>query len=113
MHTQLVVGCLSEVHAALTERHWSESEQTYDALDLIEVYPADCLKVARRFVEDGVDAQYFHRVPTRELGPLFAFGTVGRYGDRSDLDFLRRLVPAHRFTRYALTTIKSLDAVSG
>ncbi|KFX64045.1 hypothetical protein KBK24_0120505 [Burkholderia sp. K24] len=113
MPTQLVVGCLSEVHAALTERHWSETDRTYDALNLVEVYPADCLKVARRFVEDGVDAQYFHRVPMRELGPLFAFGTVGRYGDRSDLDLLRRLVPAHRFTRYALTAIKSLDAIAG
>lgn len=112
MPAQLVIGCLGEVDAALTERHGSEAEGTYKVLRLAEVYAADCLKVARRFVEDGVEANYFHRVPMRELGPLFAFGTVGHRGDRSDIDRLRRLSRAHSFARYALTAIKALDAVS-
>jgi hypothetical protein len=113
MPAQLVIGCLSEVHDALAERHfWGEADQAYQALNLVDIYPADCLKVARRFVEDGVEAQYFHRVPMREIGPLFAFSTVGRYGDRSDISLLRGLSRAHPFARHALAAIKSLDVVS-
>jgi hypothetical protein len=112
MPAQLVVGCLSEVHTALTEWHWSEGEQAYKTMELAEDYPADCLKIARQFVQDGVDAQYFHRVPLREMGPSFAFDTVGRYGDRSDIPVLRRLSRAHPFARHALEAIKSLDAIS-
>ena len=73
MPARLVIGCLSEVHEALNERQWGEDEQAYQALDLVEMYPAHCLRVARRFVEDGVDAQFFHRVPMHEIGPSFAF----------------------------------------
>jgi hypothetical protein len=90
MSPQLVIGCLSEVHAALTERHWSEAAQACEPVNLIDTYPAD-LKVARRFVEAGVGAQYFHRIPLRESGPSFAFSLVGRHGDRSDIDRLRGL----------------------
>jgi hypothetical protein len=113
MPAQLVIGCLSEVHDALAERHfWGEADRAYQALNLVEIYPADCLKVARRFVEDGVEAQYFHRAPIREIGPWFAFNTVGRYGDRSDISLLRGRSRAHPFARQALAAIKALDAVS-
>lgn len=109
---QLVIGCLSEVHEALNEWHWGDAEQPCQRLDLAEIYPADCLRIARQFVEAGVDAQYFHRARMRELGPSFAFGTIGRYGDRSDIDGLRGLSRAHPFARHALAAIKSLDTVS-
>lgn len=116
MPAQLVVGCLSEVHEALARQLWDPGEQAYVAayqpLDLIDVYPVECLSVARRFVEDGADAQYFHRVPVREIGPSYAFDVVGRYGDRSDVDRLRHLSRAHRFARHAIAAIKALDAVS-
>ena len=112
MPVRLVIGCLSEGHEALTERHWGEDEQAYQPLDLVEMYPAHCLRVARRFVEDGVDAQFFRRVPMHEIGRSFAFDTIGRCGDRSDIDRLRGLSRAHRFARHALAAIKSLDAVS-
>ncbi len=112
MSAQLVIGCLSEVDDALTERHWSGTEQAYQPLDLAEVYPADCLKVARRFVGDSLEAEYFRRVPLREIGSALAFSVVGRYGDRSDIDRLRGLSRAHPFARHALVALKSLDAVS-
>ena len=112
MPTQLVIGCLSEVHAALIERHRDKGDETCGPLNLMDVYPTDCLKVARRFVEDGVEAEYFHRVPRRERGPSFAFSVVGRHGDRSDIDRLRGLSRAHPFARYALTALKTLDGVS-
>ncbi|MGZ9159269.1 MAG: hypothetical protein ACXW36_10445, partial [Nitrospira sp.] len=112
MPARLVIGCLSEVDAALTERHWSQTEQAYQPLNLAEVYSADCLRVARRFVEDSLEAEYFHRASLREIGPAFAFRVVGRYGDRSDVDRLRELSRAHPFARYALEALRSLDAVS-
>ena len=52
MPAQLVIGCLSEVDAALTERHWGETKQAHKLRSLIDAYPAECLKVARRFVEE-------------------------------------------------------------
>lgn len=112
MPVQLVIGCLSEVHEALTERHWGEAEQAYEPLDLTEKYQVDCLRVARQFIENSVDAKFFHRVPMRDIGPSFAFDVIGRYGDRGDIDRLRGLSRAHRFARHALAALKSLDAVS-
>ncbi len=113
MPAQLVIGCLGEVCEALAQRSlWGETDHPYPPLDLIEIYRADCLRVARRFVKDGTEAQYFHRVPRRELGPTLALRIVGRYGDRSDIGRLRELSRAHPFARYALEAIKSLDAVS-
>ena len=113
MPVQLVTGCLSEVHDALTERRFGEAGQAYQPLDLVAIYATDCLNVARQFVEDGVDAQFYHRVPAREMGPSFAFDTIGRYGDRSDLERLRRFSRAHQFARFALPAMRSLDTVSG
>lgn len=57
MHTtaaQLVIGDLGDVHAKVTERHVSKAKQAYEALNLAETYPVNCLKVARRFVEDAI-----------------------------------------------------------
>ena len=112
MPAPLVIGCLSEVHEALTDWHWREAMEACYPLDLAEIYSAECLKVARQFVEDGVDAQYFHRTWMREKGPSFAFSTIGRYGDRSDIDCLRVLSRAHPFARHALAAMRSLDVVS-
>lgn len=112
MPEQLVIGCLSDVQKALMERQWYETEQAYEPIKLAEVYSSDCLTIARCFVESGVEARYFHRVPRREQGPSFAFAIIGRYGDRSDIDRLRRFTHAHPFARYALSALRSLDAVS-
>jgi hypothetical protein len=112
MAPQLVIGCMAEVHAALTERQWGEIEQVREMLNLVQTYQADCLRVARRFVVDGVEPRYFHRIPHRELGPTFAFETVGHHGDRSDIESLRKLTFTHPFARYALAAIKLLDGVS-
>jgi hypothetical protein len=111
MSAQLVIGCLSEIHAALVDGHRVGTERAPKPLNLIDTYSADCLKVARRFVEDGLEARYFHRVPFRERGPSFAFSVIERYGDRSDIDCLRGLSRAHPFARYALVALKTLDGV--
>jgi hypothetical protein len=108
---QLVIGCIAEVHDALTQHHWSEMELPYGTLDFAKIYPTESLRVARRFVIDGTEAQYFRRVPHRDWGPTFAFDTVGRYGDRSDIEPLRKLTFAHPFARYALRAIKLLEGV--
>ena len=109
---QLVVGCLSEVQQALFERsHRTERIEAYPPLDLVAAYPMDCLMISRRFIDDGVDAQFYHQVPHKESGMSFAFNTVGVYGDRSDVERLRGRSRAHRFARHALAALKRLDAV--
>jgi hypothetical protein len=112
MPAPLVIGCLSEVHEALCERHSGDADRAYPILNMVDVYSVDCLKVARRFVETGVEAEYFHRVPNRGLGSSFACGTIGRYGDRGDIDLLRGLSRGHAFARHALAAIKLLDTVA-
>ncbi|PQZ82814.1 MULTISPECIES: NERD domain-containing protein [unclassified Brevundimonas] len=106
----LVVGCLSEIHAALTERHWADDNRPYPPIDLRDTYPTESLRLARRFVDAAVDPQYFHAVPLRERGPALAFSTLGRFGDRSDVDVLRRLGRAHRYSSYALAALRTLDS---
>jgi hypothetical protein len=62
MPPQLVIGCLSEVNDALAYRLFSgEAGRGYPPLNLIEVYPGECLEVARCFVKSGVAVEYFHR----------------------------------------------------
>ncbi|MBL8552845.1 MAG: AAA family ATPase [Phenylobacterium sp.] len=108
----LVVGCLSEINAALMERHWADENRPYPPIDLRDTYPAECLRLARRFVAAAVDPQYFHAVPMRERGPELAFSTLGRFGDRIDVDVLRRLGRGHRYSSYALDALKILDSAA-
>lgn len=62
--------------------------------------------------ERSADPQYFHAVPLRERGPVLAFSTLGRFGDRSDVDVLRPLGRAHRYSSYALDALKILDSAA-
>lgn len=113
MPAQLVVGCLSEIQKALSDRcHQGDRVGAYPPLDLVAAYPTDCLAVSRRFIDDGVDARFYHQVPHREDGMSFAFNTVGTYGDRGDVERLRGRSMAHRFARYALATLKRLESGS-
>jgi hypothetical protein len=111
MPAQLVVGCLSEIQKALSDRFIpSERVDAYPPLDFVAAYPSDCLAVSRRFIDDGIDAQFYHRVPHREDGMTLAFDTVAIYGDRSDVERLRGRSRAHRFARHALAALKRLES---
>jgi len=113
MPAQLVVGCLSEIQKALFDRfRQGDRVEAYPPLDLVAAYPSDCLAVSRRFIDDGVDAQFYHQVPHRDDGMSFAFDTVGIYGDRSDVERLQGRSRAHRFARYALAALKRLESGS-
>lgn len=106
MPAQLIVGC----QKALSYRFIpSERVDAYPPLNFVAAYPSDCLAVSRRFIDDGADAQFYHRVPHREDGMMFAFDTVATYGDRSDVERLRGRSRAHRFARYALAALKRLE----
>ncbi|AOJ42402.1 hypothetical protein WJ23_31535 [Burkholderia lata] len=110
MRTQLVVGCLSEVQSALHDRPYRrDGVESYPPLDLAAVYPDECLAIARRFIDDGALAEFYHQVPDEERGVSFAFEVVGMYGDRSDVDRLRIRSRAHRFARHALSALRRLD----
>lgn len=110
---QLVVGCLSEVQEALSDQfHQLDKVKAFPSLDLVAAYPADCLAVSRRFIDDGSDAHFYHQVPHREAGISFAFNTVGAYGDLSDVERLRDRSRAHTFARYALAALKRLESGS-
>lgn len=110
---QLVIGVLGEVNDALSGRNmWGEGTPPYQAKNMAGLYPDDCLKVARRFMADGIEAHYYQGARVRRnLGSSFAFYTVGHYGNRSDLARLRELSNAHPFAQDALTAIKLLDMV--
>ena len=105
----VVMGCLSEVHAALTEQCWAEEQKAYGPMDLRDSYAANALRLARRFVTEVADPEYFHNVPMRERGPALAFDTLGRFGNRTDIETLRRLCRAHRYSSFAFEALKALD----
>ena len=111
MSPQLVIGCFSEVHRALSDRGWDASSTEFNQFDLISAYPVDCRKVVRSFIGDGIDAEYYHRSPFRDAGPAFAFTAIGRLGDRSDIDQLRSLSRVYKFARGAIAAIKSIEAI--
>ena len=111
MPAQLVVGCLSELHSVLFLRaHWLPADTAYPPLNLIGFYGEDCLKVSRRFIDEGVEGEFYHRVPRRDEAISFAFDAVKAHGDRSDVDRLRARARDHCFARQALEALKSLDA---
>ncbi len=111
MTPQLVAGCLSEVQEALAERPFPTDEnEPFPPLDLAAAYPEGCLAVARRFIDEGIDGKFYHRVPCKEKAISFAFDTVAAKGDRSDISRLRDKSRAHPFARYALAALKQLDA---
>ncbi|RYG36585.1 MAG: hypothetical protein EON93_04875 [Burkholderiales bacterium] len=108
----LVVGCLGEANGFLVGP-WAlnESAQGYPRASLADLYPDDCLRIARRFLQLDAEAQYFHNVPWMNEGPEFAFDVVGRHGDRSDIDMLRRFTRAHRHAKFALAALRTLDSL--
>jgi hypothetical protein len=110
MPAQLVIGCLSEVQQALFERaHHTNQIKAFPPMDLTAVYRADCLAMSRRFIDDGVDAHFYHQVPDKERGISYAFNTVAAYGDQSDIERLRLRTRAHPFARQALACLKRLQ----
>jgi hypothetical protein len=110
MRPQLVIGCLSEVQSVSHGRPYRrDGVASYPPLDLIAVYPNECLAIARRFIDDGVLAEFYHRVPYQEQGVSFAFDVVGKYGDRKDVERLRLRSQTHHFARYALAALRRLD----
>jgi hypothetical protein len=110
MPVQLVIGCLSEVQSALADWRGDGTDQKYPPMDLIKVYPECTLNAARRFVDEARDAQYFRPGRWGEGGIQLAFKIVERHGDRSDIARVRRLTRGHAFARYAIATVKVLDA---
>ncbi|WP_315770942.1 MULTISPECIES: NERD domain-containing protein [unclassified Bradyrhizobium] len=113
MPAQLVVGCLSEVQEALLGQYCQgDRVNAFPPLDLAAAYRADCVAVSRRFIDDGSDAQFYHRGAHSETGVSFAFDIVGIYGDRSDVERLRLRSQAHHFARYALPTLRRLESGS-
>jgi len=78
-------------------------------MDLRDSYAADALQLARQFVAEAADPEYFHNVPMRERSPALVFDTLGRLGDRTDIETLRRLGRAHRYSGFALGALKALD----
>lgn len=106
---QIVVGCLAKTQSALMDRMWSESAKTYTPLSFIDAYPDDCLEVSRRFVQQRLDALFFGRFHGQEAALSFAFETVGRLGDRTDIGVLRDASKVPAFAEYALRAMRKLD----
>jgi len=110
LRPQLVVGCLSEIQRALRERPYRrDGVESYPPLDLVAVYPDECLAVVRKFIDDGAFAEFYHQVPDQERGVSFAFDVVGEYGDRGDVERLRLRSRTHHFARHALAALRRLD----
>lgn len=105
----VVIGCLSEMEGALSEQHWSES-QGASRVSLIRPYAQRWLAIARRFLDSGEEARHFRAAHDRDKGPELAFTILEHFGDRSDLDRLRRLANQSRIAARAIAVLRKLDA---
>ncbi|WNJ87940.1 NERD domain-containing protein [Bosea sp. 685] len=110
MPVQLVVGCFSEIVGALTD-DWSERTRdgASGTLNLVGAFVEESLTLMRRFVDEGEQPLFFHRAPFREKGTNFAFQVIGHYGDRSDIERLRKRSRGHPFAADAIAALKRLD----
>ena len=109
LRSGVVIGCLAEMEAALREHDWLKQDEL-PRLSLMTAYRQESLTAARRFLDDGGEAEHFHFAYGRERGHDLAFAIIGQFGDRSDLERLRRLANGARFARSALDALRKLDA---
>lgn len=108
----VVAGCLYEMDMALSEGSWRQMGPSWLPLQIMAECPAQCLSVARGFLASGEDAGHFHRSWARESTADYAFRCLERYGDRSDLGLLRRLVTEGRHAKRALSALSLRDTVA-
>lgn len=106
---EAAIDCLAEVEAALADEHWGEDKRPYPRLSLLDVYPQQCLTLARRFIGEGAPPPERSKASFHRSGPPRAFEVIGKLGDRSDLACLRALSQDHPFAANALAAISQLD----
>jgi hypothetical protein len=109
MKSGLVIGCLAEMEAALREHVWLK-ESSPPRLSLVSAYKSESLAAARRFLDEGAEEEHFHFAYGMDRGPTLAIAIVEQFGDRSDLERLRRLTIGSRVSRQALDALRKLDA---
>ncbi|MDW9476930.1 AAA family ATPase [Sinorhizobium meliloti] len=108
--TQLAVGVLSEVQGALDERYfYSKHHRDEPAISLAAAYHPQILDICRRFVDDGVDAEFYQAAPWRDRGIQYALNILAAQGDRTDINRLRQKIVAHPFASFAVEALKRLD----
>lgn len=105
-----VMGCLTEMEDALREQHWSEQHDVKRA-SLARLYSSQCLDLARRFLDGGVPAQYFHMAYSHDRASNLAFAIIELFGDRSDLPRLQRLANGSPLASQALGALRKLDSI--
>jgi hypothetical protein len=105
----VVMGCFSELEQSLLEHHWSEPPAT-PRPSLLRGYTPQWLAVARRYLDEGGEAQHFRFAHARDSAPGYAFQILETFGDRSDVARLRRLANAPRHARRALEALRRLDS---
>ena len=105
-----MLGCLGQVQEAMNEHWGGRDDSIYSLISLIDLCPKECLKISRDFVENKNPAvSYRDDNHSYDRGNQFAFNTIGKYGDRSDLDRLKAVSNKHEWSYLAVKTIKLLD----
>ena len=105
----VVMGCFSELEQSLLEHHWSEPPAT-PRPSLLRGYTPQWLAVARRYLDEGGEAQHLRFAHARDSAPRYAFQILETFGDRSDVARLRRLVNDPQYARRALEALRRLDS---
>lgn len=109
----LVLGCLFDVQRALN--YWSPApqEKLLGPVDIIERYPKQCLRLSRQFVDAGQPAVgYRGERPLSGSRDRLAFQIIEKYGDRTDLDRLRKASSWHAWASHAVPAIRALDSLT-
>jgi hypothetical protein len=105
----IVIGCLSEMQAAISDGNRLEEDPTYPPLHLADAYPAECLALARRFFDERAEAAYHHFGNNRGGGGTFALSCIAKAGDRTDAPRLKALSQGGALAPSALKVLRTLD----
>lgn len=109
-----VLGCLGDIQSALD--YWppeSNEAALFSRLNFVQSFPEFCLGLSRRFLDDMNPALgYRGEKSTSDRHDALAFQIIEKYGDREDIDRLRKAMSVPKWEKHAISVIRKLDTIA-
>lgn len=105
----LVMTNLRDVaQEGLNRRGYDRVSKVFPPIELSDLFPANLLAIARRFVQ-GREPAKCDRGFSQQQGTDYACQVVGKLGDRGDLGALRSVLSISDFSRSAIAAIAEIE----
>jgi len=105
----IAISCLYDViEEGLEQRSPMSGSKRYGPVQIVKIFPAELLNIARHFLSQGIPALDNHRRKD-ERAMSWAVALIGDLGDRGDLGTLRFLLRQPDYARAATDAIRSIE----